>query len=523
MLLRPGEATVEAYKLSEEDKLEHYNFDNQEELSGYFIMRALLVQLPHKDRVATLFPIGIANIATALSEVGVESEILDIFALSYSREDVVEFLRKSRWDMIGINAYSTQYPWAKWLADEAKRLHPDVLIIMGGPLATFNSKLVVEKTNTDVCVISEGEETIKDIVSNMGDFSRVRGICFKSATGAIIETTKRPYIKNIDSLPFTNYDYFLLDIYFSNMGIGIPGVKTINMFTSRGCPYKCNFCSRTFEGSRLRSIDNIIEEIGRLKDKYGIRGIAFADELVLVNKKRAYELCEKIKPLKIYWNCQGRVNTVDLQLLKAMKAAGCTNVGYGVESGSQKILNNMNKKVTVKQNELAITNTIKAGMTPIVQMIYGYPGEDQETIRETLEFFDRIHFYPPVGYGKAHVSLLTPLPGSPIYEDLVTDGRIRSEEEYLLGLEQGYYIGCPLRINLTQFNDEELLNRRTELINQLHANYRKCVHKHPIGLFRRYTNALSSIYAVESFWGLIRLFPSLVRKLFQKWLFLLRR
>jgi radical SAM superfamily enzyme YgiQ (UPF0313 family) len=243
----------------------------------------------------------------------------------------------------------------------------------------------------------------------------------------------------------------------------------------------------------------------------------------LVNKKRAYELCEKIKPLKVYWNCQGRVNTVDLELLKAMKAAGCTNVGYGVESGSQKILNNMNKKATVKQNELAITNTLKAGMIPVVQMIYGYPGEDQETIRETLEFFDKIHFYPPVGYGKAHVSLMTPLPGSRIYEELVADGRIRSEEAYLLELEQGYYIGCSLRMNLTKFNDDELLTRHTELIKQLYVNYRKNIYKHPASLFRMYKNVISSIYAVESFFGIVRLFPSLVRKLFQKWLYILRR
>jgi anaerobic magnesium-protoporphyrin IX monomethyl ester cyclase len=477
------------------------------------ILRALLVQLPHKERSPSVFPIGIANIATALSEVGVESEILDIFALGYSREDVVEYLNKSHWDLIGISAYSTQYPWAKWMADEAKRLHPQSLIIMGGPLATFNSILILEKTNTDICVISEGEETIKDIVRNLGDLSNVAGICFKSANGEIIETSQRQYIQNLDNLPFTNYEVFPMDVYFRNMGMdGVPGVKTINMLTSRGCPYKCNFCSRTFKGSRLRSIENVIEEIGLLRDKYGISGIAFADELVLVNKKRAYELCEKIKPLKIYWNCQGRANIVDLQLLKAMKAAGCTSVGYGVESGSQNILDNMNKRVTVKQNELAITNTLKAGMTPIVQMIYGYPGEDPVTIRETVEFFDRVHFYPPVGYGDAHVSLLTPLPGSPLYDDLLNDGRIKKEEEYLLGLEQGYFPGCPLLANLTQFTDEELMSRRIKLINELRANYRKYVHKHPTLLIRRYTDAISTIRAVEGISGLIRRYAWFIRR-----------
>lgn len=484
-------------------------------------MRALLVQLPHENRIPTLFPIGMANIATALSEVGVESEMLDIFALNYSREDVVEYLRKSQWDLIGINAFSTQYPWAKWMADEAKRLHPRALIIMGGPLATFNAKVVLEKTNTDICVISEGEETIKDVVRNLGDFAKIDGICFKSNAGKIIETSQRQYIQDLDTIPFTNYEIFPMDVYFKSMGLGVPDVKTINIFSSRGCPYKCNFCSRTFKGTRLRKIDKIIEEIGILRDKYGIGGVAFGDELVLVSKKRGYELCEKIKPLKVYWNCQGRANIVDLELLKAMKAAGCVNVGYGVESGSQKILDKMNKRVTVKQNELAITNTLKAGMTPIVQMIYGYPGEDPETIRETVEFFDRAHFYPPYCYGEAHVSLMTPLPGSPVYEEILNDGRIKSEEAYLLGLEQGYYIGAPLQINLTQFHDDEFIERKSTLVKQLYANYRQHVRKHPMELIRRYINAATTIRVVEGFPGLIRKSAGFVRRLLRKGLSIL--
>lgn len=467
-------------------------------------MRALLVQLPHKDRVPSAFPIGIANIATALTEVGVEPEVLDVFALGYTRADVVEYLKKAHWDIVGINAYSTQYPWAKWMVDEVKRLHPKALVVMGGPLATFNSKLVLEMTKTDLCVVSEGENTIKEVVRNLGNFAKVNGICFKSTTGEIIQTAPQSYVQDLDSLPFTNYELFPMDVYFRNIGVGgVPGIKTINMLTSRGCPYKCNFCSRTFTGNRLRSINNVIEEIGILRDKYGIQGIGFADELVLVNKERAYELCEKIKPLKVYWNCQGRANIVDLDLLKAMKASGCTSVGYGVESGSQKILNSMNKRVTVKQNELAITNTLKAGMTPIVQMIYGYPGENIETIRETVDFFDRVHFYPPVGYGDVFISLLTPLPGSPLYEELVTDGRIRSEEEFLLGLEHGYYIGSPLRINLTQFTDEELLTHQAKLLKELHSNYTKYAWKRPMELIRRYVNAATTIKAVEGFPGLI--------------------
>jgi len=469
-------------------------------------VKALLVQLPHSDRFPSVFPIGIASIASALSEVGVDVEILDVFALGYSRAEVSEHLKKLRWDVIGISAFATQYPWAKWIAAEAKRWQPGTLVVMGGPLPTYNAKLILDKTKTDVCVISEGEETIKDIVQNLGNLAQVKGIYYRSDAGQIVVTDPRPYIRDLDSLPFTRYDIFPMDVYFKNMGMGgVPNVKTINLVTSRGCPYSCNFCSRTFSGARFRSVDKIVEEIGLLRDQYGIRGVTFNDELVLSGKKRAYELCEKIKPLRVYWDCQGRANIVDLDLLRAMKAAGCTTVGYGVESGSQKILDNMNKKVAVWQNELAVTNTLKAGMTPVVQMIYGYPGEDLETIRETVEFFKRVHFYPPVGKGEPHFNLLTALPGSPLYEELLTNGRVTNEEEYLIGLEHGYYVGSPLRMNFTQFSDDELLVQKSKLSSQVRANYRGYQLKHPMELVRSHVRLFSTVRVVEGYPGVARM------------------
>ena len=243
-----------------------------------------------------------------------------------------------------------------------------------------------------------------------------------------------------------------------------------------------------------------------MRDRYGIGAVAFNDELVLASKKRSYELCKKIKPLKIYWGCQGRANLVDLDLLKTMKTSGCTYVGYGIESGSQKILNNMNKRVTVRQNELAITNTLKAGMIPIVQMIYGYPGEDLDTIRETVGFFERVHFYPAFGAGDAEFSLLTPLPGSALYEELVTEGQIVDEEEYLLKLEGGYEPDSKMLMNLTQFSDEGLLAHKLLLSKRVKENYEIYVRKNPGEVAKKYMRIVTSILATEGFVGIIRVF-----------------
>lgn len=474
-------------------------------------MRALLVQLPHARRAPSLFPIGIANIATALKEVGVEAEVLDIHAVTYTHTDVSEYLEKTHYDLIGINAFSTQYKWAKWIIAEVRRWQPQAIIILGGPLPTFNAELILEKTQADICVIGEGEETIKDCVQNLSNLVKVQGIYFRSSTGQIVRNSPRPYIDDLDSLPNTSYEVFprdVINIYFKHLGLfGAPrSLKAINMLTSRGCAYNCNFCSRTFHGVRFRSINKVVREIGQLRDEYGIQGVLFNDELALSTKKRGYELCEKIRPLKMYWGCQGRADIVDLDLLRAMKAAGCTYVGYGVESGSQRILDKMNKKTTVHQNELAIANTLKAGMIPIVQMIYGYPGENMDTICETIEFFKRAHFYPPTATGEAELSLLTPLPGSPLYDELIATARIADEERYLLALEGGYCKGSPALVNLTDFGDAELLARLAYLEERVITNYKAYARSHPYRLLiQGYFRAILNIKAVEGWFGVVRM------------------
>jgi radical SAM superfamily enzyme YgiQ (UPF0313 family) len=172
----------------------------------------------------------------------------------------------------------------------------------------------------------------------------------------------------------------------------------------------------------------------------------------------------------------------------------------------------MNKKVTVRQNELAVTNALKAGLIPVVQMIYGYPGEDQETIRETVEFFKRVHFYPPVAAGEAHFNLLTPLPGSPLYNELLADGRIANEEEYLLGLEEGYYPHSPLQLNLTEFSNEELLANKGQLSSLVKDNYLNYLRKYPWEYVIKRLRMLASIKKVEGYWGVACLLAQALRK-----------
>lgn len=461
------------------------------------------------------FPLGLMYIASAINLIGGhEVEILDIFGSQYSNEDVTRILKYQSWDIIGINAFSTQYSYFKWIAEECKKRLPDGLLIAGGPLATYSSKTLMSKTAIDVCVLGEGEDTISSILQNSGSFSGIPGICYKSGDKSISEKNLQ-YIKDIDNLPFPDYDLLpTKDIYFHNLGItGATSRRNANVITSRGCPYSCGFCSKTIKRSRIRTVDSVIEEIQTLKEKFGITGVGILDELAITSKERGYEICEKIKPLKLYWDCQCRANLVDYDLFRAMKNAGCTAVGLGVESGSQKILDAMKKKTTVRQNEEAIQNARKAGLQPVVQMIYGYQGEDHATVNDTIEMFNRIHFYPPFGHSECNFNLMTPLPGSPIYEELVSSGRITAEEDYLMLLDSGYYIDSPLLINVSNFNDEELLEAKNNMEDQILRNYREYARYRPLERIRNLRDAFTSMLIVEGpFVTLKYLYTWLIKK-----------
>ncbi len=294
-----------------------------------------------------------------------------------------------------------------------------------------------------------------------------------------MKTPAQPYIKDLDAIPFPAWNLFPITVYLNTPKYPEAyGLKTMNLITSRGCPFNCNFCSKTFSGVRMRSIDNIIEEIKELKRLYNIRALHFTEELVMMNKQRMMELCDALKPMKLKWVCQGRTNFVDYEMLKKMEEAGCVRVGYGIESGSQKILNNMNKAQTVEMCDKAIRLTKKAGLIPVIQMMFGYPGETRETIKETIDFCDRVHAQPNAG----EFFITTPLPGTQLYDYALQKGLIGDEEKYLERLT-----GCgELLVNFTDFSDEEFMKLKKETENAIARNYSRYRNKHLDVLIKEY-------------------------------------
>lgn len=200
------------------------------------------------------------------------------------------------------------------------------------------------------------------------------------------------------------------------------------VLTGRGCPYRCSFCYRQTDGRWDRPIESIIGEVEHFKDCYGVTFVQFQDELLMTSPKRVEALCDALQPLGIRWSCQGRVNVAarDLGMLQRMHDAGCRFINYGVESTSQRVLDLMKKKQTPAQAELAVSATKQAGISPGLNMLWGAPGDNLDSLNSNVEFLLR----HDDGAQLRTIRPVTPYPGSPLYQGLVADGVIEDTGDF---------------------------------------------------------------------------------------------
>jgi len=450
-------------------------------------VRILLIQPPHIGdmvvRPPNFLPLNLGYLASVMVQEGMEVDVLDIWGKGLMFPEVKGFLSSTGYDAYGISALCTQFNYVEKLTRVIKSL-PGRPVVIGGALATFSHDEVFSAMSADVCVMGEGERTAVELfpaVISGEDLSQIKGIAFR-AGGQTVVTEPRENIQDLDTLPLPSYSLFDMETYIRNCSVyskygTYNRLPAINVFTGRGCPYNCHFCSRTILGARYRSVDSVIDEIRLLIRKFGIRGVFFNDEMLVGSKKRVYELCEKIGPLGLKWNCQGRANLMDKDMLENMKSAGCVSVGYGVETGSQAILDAMNKNQTLEDVTRAVNMTVSAGIEPIPQWMVGYPGENEETLSRTRSTFRGFDFpvNPPF--------ICTPLPGTKLYRDAVQEGRIPDKVDFHRNLSDGYATEGKILVNFTSWTDEQLLRRKRELEISVRLDfYRKALFR--LSLYR---------------------------------------
>jgi radical SAM superfamily enzyme YgiQ (UPF0313 family) len=433
----------------------------------------LLIQPMHekkkkkkKERTSISFPWGLATLASFYQEAGYDVRILDGQALQLSKEELLPEIDKFDFDIVGITSFSTQYPAVKLFTKYIKK-NCDVPVIVGGPLATYQAEMVLRTTDVDVCVIGEGEIAGIEILKSWKNLAKVKGIAFRQ-NGKIVSTSSQDRFVDLDRLQLPDFSLFDMEKYIRHKnkfaGTTNTGVRAMTFITSRGCPYRCHFCSKSCLSFRSMSPHKLYEKIAALKNEFKLEEIYFGDELFLSSKSKFKELAPRLSALNLPWAGQARVNLVDKEFLELIKNTNCVGMGYGIESGSQKILNNMNKKITVKQIESAMKFTQQLKIPIKVQLIFGYPGEDETTLQETIDLFRRIG-HPGRGF-----NVITPIPGSKLYDDCLTQGLINDEPAYITALEKSFGVG-KVHVNFTKWPDDEIYPRKRAVEETMFKNY----------------------------------------------------
>ncbi len=379
-------------------------------------MKVCLISPPYNSAVKSTAgvsspPLGLAYLASVLREKH-EVKIIDANILDYTMADVRRELKSFYPDVVGITSVTPSIPQAYAVAKVAKGVREDCTVVMGGPHATFLPRQTLEECEyIDVIVKGEGERTVEELMETIESgetLETVRGISFRKGN-QIIDNEPIPFIKNIDGIPFPSRDLLPMSRYQFN------GVKYTTMLTSRGCPFGCSFCSssRLFDGYwRGRSPENVLEEIENIYGEYNIKNMEFVDDTFTLDQKRAEKICDGIikRGWDISWGASSRVDTLSKELVEKMKKAGCWILFLGIESGSQKILDAIGKRITIEQAKKAVRIMKDAGIQVLGSFMVGFPQDTLETIKETINFAKSLNL------DYAEFSMLTPYPGTPIYD-----------------------------------------------------------------------------------------------------------
>lgn len=378
-------------------------------------MQVTLVNPPYPEgshRHPPFIPLGIGYLAAVLEKNGYTVNVIDCQALKLSLIEVKNELLKRKPDIVGLTSTTLTYKSALKIIEVAKKALPNCITVIGGPHVTFwDEEAFQECPYLDVVVRREGEYTLLELVQRLEagkSFTDVIGTTCRN-DGKILKNPNRPYIENIDELPFPAVHLFPVEHFNKYGNIIFP------VMTSRGCVYWCDFCTavRMFGRKyRMRSPKKVVDELEMLYKKYGEKQYTFYDDAFTVDQARTNEICEEIlkRKLNIRWDCETRVDMVSKELLLKMKKAGCIAVWYGVEAGSQKVRDAMGKGINKQQTLNAFKWTQEAGMIAVASIILGFPGETKETAWESVKLLKEIN---PDEIG---IYIATPYPGTPMYD-----------------------------------------------------------------------------------------------------------
>lgn len=384
-------------------------------------MRILLISPPFKrftGLINNYFPIGLAYLTAIAKQEGHRVKILEAdnivkplsldFTDEYRRYDlyiqgvnnpshsvwleILDILRKYKPDLVGISSMTPQVASALKVADLCKQHDPECDVIIGGAHPTVSPDQTIKYPSVDFIIRGEGETSFRKLIRAIDaddqDFSGIEGLSYKQ-NGEVIHNRDSEFIKDLDSIPFPSRNELLNQQNYTSEDMGV-------VLTSRGCPFRCTYCYHPWKGKmNFRSLDNVIEEIKQVNRDYGTRQFAIKDDTFCVKRDHVVEFCEKLikSQLRINWDCTTRVDRIDEELLKLMISAGCNVIKVGIETGSERILKETCKGITMEQVRQAANLFNKLNIFWSGYFMMGLPQETEEEVLQTYAFMKELNPY----------------------------------------------------------------------------------------------------------------------------------
>jgi anaerobic magnesium-protoporphyrin IX monomethyl ester cyclase len=408
-------------------------------------------------------PIGIMTLSAVLKRAGHDCFLFDQAHPGTPNNVILSEMRRIEPHLVGLSFLSTtSYPYAKILARQIRAADPHVKIAFGGVFVSLNAPLVKRQVpEVDFVCRGDGEQLILDLLERLHDPETVTGVTWQK-DGAIQHNPNRVPERNLDQWPFPDRSSLPLD-FVESMPLDVPAVLSLDRFTtmqtSRGCPWPCVFCDIPIfnEGKwRARSAGHVVQEMTQLqKDGYG--SVYFVDDHFLLQPKRIRAICDGINDngITIQWGCEGRVDSVCMDLFPAMAKAHCRTLMFGIESGSQKILDRLKKEQTLQQIEIAVNRAKDAGIEIVHGFfVVGIPDETEEDLRATFRFASKLRI-DTFGFNRLCVYR-----GTPLWQEYVKRGLVNDATDWYK------YFKCT-SIDPTCLPGEEVHRIRSEEMRKL--------------------------------------------------------
>ena len=386
-------------------------------------MKLLLVSLPGlEENDGNLFPLGLGYLTSSVKQHH-DVRAMHFNKMSSARVEIRDAVTAFSPDLVGFTCNTFTRSHVRDAIRLVRSIDKHITIVVGGVHASFCYDQALNRYDADIIVIGEGENTLRELCQALDkktSLQAVRGIAYKH-NGDVVVTPPRDAILNLDDLPMPDYSYAKKNIEQASIGV---------IISSRGCPVRCTFCSTSsYWGQKVRTYSTvrIVDEIEMVMSEFNVRKIFFHDDTFNLGIERVKAICSEIlrRKLNVEWACSCRVVPITEEMISHMVEAGCRQIVWGIESGSETMLKSINKKITLSQirNAFEMSKKFSDVLATGAFIMVGNPGETEETIRETISFLDTIPITDPFSS-----SILQVLPGTLLYEKLLKESHIRNED-----------------------------------------------------------------------------------------------